>query len=431
MFILATRLPSQWFGGQVSIQAQALEEGNSLDRTVFLILILLACQTLISRGFNWKGIFARNTVLCLFVVYTLCSVLWSDFAFIAFKRWFRDLGNYLVILVILSSPMPLEAIRTVLRRLCYLLLPLSIVLIKYFPQIGRAYDSWTGTTMYLGPTTSKNGLGAICLVSGLFLIWDIVMRWPDRRERATKRILAVNCVFLAMTLWLLSIANSATSRVCLLMACIVIIVSSSRWHRRHPSILKILLPAVFCVYLILAFAFDLNGQFAGAVGRDPTLTDRTLIWKRLREINNSPLLGTGYESFWLGERLKLIWMEFGQINEAHNGFLEVYLNEGMIGLIILAIFILASYWAICRGVALSSGQDSLNLAVWLVVLFYNMTESAFMCHFIWIVFLLATINTGVKRAERVIGVRARKPADGTLLVGASVQGMGVSSFRFG
>ena len=42
-----------------------------------------------------------------------------------------------MILVALSDPRPLEAVRAVLRRLCYLLISLSVVLVKYYPEIGR------------------------------------------------------------------------------------------------------------------------------------------------------------------------------------------------------------------------------------------------------------------------------------------------------
>ena len=135
MFIVGSRLPSQWLGVQTGQAAQALEEGNPVDRTISSVLILLAIGILMSRSFEWGSFFSRNFALMAFLSFALLSVCWSDFPFIAFKRWFRDLGNYLVILVALSDPRPLEAVRTVLRRLCYLLIPLSILLIKYYPHI--------------------------------------------------------------------------------------------------------------------------------------------------------------------------------------------------------------------------------------------------------------------------------------------------------
>ena len=105
LFIVGTRLPSQWLGGHVGQAAQALEEGNPLDRAVSSLLILLAIGVLTQRSFRWEAFFSKNLALTAFLSFALLSVIWSDFPFIAFKRWFRDLGNYLVILVPFSDPL--------------------------------------------------------------------------------------------------------------------------------------------------------------------------------------------------------------------------------------------------------------------------------------------------------------------------------------
>ena len=228
MFILGTRLPSQWLGGQVGQVAEALEEGNPLDRTIFSVLILLAIGVLTSRSFKWGDFIGRNIALTTFLLFALVSVVWSDFPFVSLKRWFRDLGNYLMVLVVLSDPRPLEAVRTLLRRLCYLLIPLSIVLVKYYPEISRQYDSWTGSFSDAGPTTGKNLLGLLALISGLFFFWDTVTRWSERKDRRTRRIILVNVAFIGMTLWVLNIANSATCRVCLVLGCLVIAAAHSK-----------------------------------------------------------------------------------------------------------------------------------------------------------------------------------------------------------
>src|ERR1017187_10027621 len=60
MFILGTRLPSQWIGGDVRQVAQSLEEGNPLDRAVSSGLILLAIGILTSRSFRWDRFLAQN-----------------------------------------------------------------------------------------------------------------------------------------------------------------------------------------------------------------------------------------------------------------------------------------------------------------------------------------------------------------------------------
>jgi exopolysaccharide production protein ExoQ len=413
MFIVGSRLPAQWLGGSLGTAAGALEEGNPTDRTVFFILILLAIGILMSRGFNWGEFIFRNVALVGFVLYALVSVLWSDFPFVSFKRWYRDLGPYLVMLVVLSDPHPLEAIRTLLRRLCYLLVPLSIVLIKYFPYLGKHYSEWTGAAEYAGVTTGKNLLGIVCLFSGIFFFWDTVTRWSDRKERRTKRIIIVNIALIGMTLWLLNLANSATSRVCLVMGIMVIVAARSRWAKRHPGFLKVLIPASFFLYLILAFGFDLNGDLAGAVGRDPTLTDRTAIWKLLLSMHTNPVVGTGYESFWLGPRLQTIWQAFGLINEAHNGYLDVYLNMGIIGLFLLTWFLIAAYWTICKRIKSSSALASLSLAIWTILLFYNVTEAAFKGGLLWMALLLGALVITERAGDQVRDVAAFDHAGAT------------------
>jgi exopolysaccharide production protein ExoQ len=391
MFILGSRLPSQWLDGQVVISLQAMEEGNPLDRIISSSLILMAIGVLVSRSFKWDAFFAKNLPLTAFLCFALMSVLWSDYPITSLKRWLRDLGNYLVILVALSDPRPREAIQTLLRRLFFLLIPLSIVLIKYYPNIGKSWDLWTGVAEYSGVTTSKNMLGVLCLVSGLFYFWDTVARWSDLKERRTKRIILVNVVFIAMTLWLLNLSSSATSRVCLAVGCLVIAAAHRKAVKRRPVLLTGLIPAGICGCLVLALGFwaDISAG-AGFVGRDPTLTDRTKIWSFVLSMKTSPLLGTGYESFWLGPRLQWIWQNagLGQINEAHNGFLEIYLNLGLIGLSLLGWFLIASYRTTCMRFRRLSSFGSLSLALWTTLLFYSITEVGFRSGLIWLTFLL-------------------------------------------
>jgi len=405
MFILGSRLPSQWLGLTSGVVAQTLQEGNPLDRTIDLLLILLAIGILISRSFNWGSFFTRNLALMAFVAFGLLSVLWSDFPFVAFKRCSRDLGNYLVVLVVLSDSCPLEAIRAVLRRLGYLLIPLSVVLIKYYPGIGKSWDPWTGSAEYSGVTTGKNMLGVLCLVCGLFFFWDTVTRWADRESRRTKRIILLNVAFIAMTLWLLHMSNSATSSVCLVLGCLIIAAARSKAVKRCPALLTVGIPVGICLYLTLAFGFgvDVKDAVAQAVGRDPTLTDRTKIWSFLLSMKTNQVLGVGYESFWLGPRLEWFWQNagLGHINEAHNGYLEMYLNLGIVGLFFLGWFVIASYRTISRRLALSS-LGPLRLSAWTIILFYSVTEAGFRSGLMWLTFLLGAIAVPERASDKAL-----------------------------
>ena len=429
MFIMGSRLPSQWLGVQVGSQAQAMEEGNPIDRTIFFGLMLVALGILISRSFKWDTFFARNLALMAFLLFALISVVWSDFPLVAFKRWFRDLGIYLMVLVVLSDPRPLDAVRTLLRRLAYLLIPLSIVLDKYFPGLSRIFDPWTGIGMYVGATTGKNLLGLDALLCGLFFFWDTVTRWSDRKDPRTKRIIRVNVGFFAMSLWVLNTANSATCRVCMVLGCLVVAAAYSKFFRRHPGFLKVLIPSTFVLYLLLAYGLNLNGAMAGAVGKDPTLTDRTKIWAFLLGMHTNPLIGTGYESFWMGPRLEWFWDHagVGHLNEAHNGYLEVYLNLGIIGLLLLVGFLIASYKKICKQLTTAPSLASLGLAVWSIMLFYDVTEAGFRSGLIWLAFLLVGLSVPGRAEDRVVGVAALDSARNPMRFPAASVGNGWSA----
>ena len=211
IFIVGSRLPSQWLGGELGRVAEDMEQGNALDRSIYSLLILLAFGILVSRSLEWGKLFTANVALTAFLSFALLSVLWSDFPLVATKRWFRDLGIYLAILVALFNRHPFEVVRTLLRRLFFLMIPLCILLNKYYPGLAREFDPWTGQGYFIGATTSKNGLGVLCLVSGLFFFWDTLTRWGGRKERRTRWIIGVNVALLAMTLSLIRDAGSATS----------------------------------------------------------------------------------------------------------------------------------------------------------------------------------------------------------------------------
>lgn len=407
MFIAATRLPSQWLNpnAEMIISAQGQDQGNPTDRLVYTTLIVLAISILAARRFPWGLFFQRNLALTAFLLFCLLSLTWSDFPLVAFKRWFRDLGDYVVLLVVLSDPQPLESVRTTLRRLCYLVIPLSVVLVKYYPALAIHYSYWTGAPEYVGAATSKNTLGGICLISGLVFCWDTVLCWPDRKKKRVRLALVINVLLLAMVLWLLHLSNSATSQVCLALGCGVIVVSRTQWAKRHSQLFKFLMPACFLVYLTLDLVFDMNGQMVAELGRNPNLTGRTEIWKTLLSMHTNPVLGTGYETFWMGPRLERIWQQSGHINEAHNGYLDVYLNLGLVGLVLLVFVLVSAYRNMCRGLDQRSSIAVLGAASWTLLQFYSVTEAAFMNGTMWMTFILGTVVI-----PRTVKSRARAPA---------------------
>jgi exopolysaccharide production protein ExoQ len=413
MFIMASRLPSQWIGRTDASMATAVMDGSPLDRGIFLVLMALAIGALAGARLEWAALVARNSALASFLLIALLSVIWSDYPFVTFKRWFRDVGMYLMILVVLAHPRPLDHISTFIRRLSYFVVFLSIVLIKYYPALGISYDLYSGAPEYAGATTSKNMLGAVCLVSGIFFFWDTLRRWPERQLPRIKTTLFVNVTMIALTLWLLMLSNSATSKGCLLIGCVVVAMLNGKWIRAYPRAGKALIPVTLSLYVVLELVFDLSTIIAEFLGRDPTLHGRTGIWAALLAVENNPLVGVGYQSFWLGDRLAAVWRSLGAVNEAHNGFLEVYLSLGGIGVALLGLILVASYWRLVKELAVSQPFSSLGLSMWSVMVVYNLTESAFPASLLWAVFLICAIAvplSTVEAASRMAQTAAKSKA---------------------
>ena len=400
--IAASRLPSQWLQLQTDSASAAMQEGNGFDRIVLSALMAMAIWILVARRFKWGEFFLRHWTLMALLAFALFSAFWSDFPGITAKRWFRDLGNYFVVLVALTDPHPAESVRTILRRVAYLLIPLSIVLTKYFPELGKQYDTWSGMGYYIGVATSKNMLGALCLVSAVFFFWDSVSRWPERRQKRTKRILWINALFLAMTARMTQLAHSTTSDVCIALGCLVILAAHMKFFRRRPGVIKFLVPATFVLYLVIDFGVGLGGSLAQALGKDATLTDRTKIWAFLLNMHTNPIIGTGYQSFWLGDRLMDFWQNsgLGHLNEAHNGYLEIYLELGLIGCVLTVGFLIASYRSICTRFSRQSELATLGIAMWLVLVFYNMSEAAFEGGLLYSVFLFGALTQSRRLTAR-------------------------------
>jgi len=122
-----------------------------------------------------------------------------------------------------------------------------------------------------------------------------------------------------------------------------------------------------------------------------------------------PLIGMGYESFWLGPRLERVELLIDQmINQAHNGYIEIYLNLGWIGIALLVIVLLTAYRRVITGLSLKLPLAGLWLGYFIVAVAYNFTEAGFkMTHPVWISFLsVAMVNPYVLRTDNLAPMTA-------------------------
>jgi exopolysaccharide production protein ExoQ len=389
LLIGSSRPVTAWF---VNLQTGSnYEDGSPLDRTILTILLSLALFVLSKRMQRVKSILRANLPIILFFLYCLASMVWSDFPLVTFKRWIRGAADVVMILVIITEPSLQDALKWLLTRVAFLLIPLSVLMIRFFPQYGRGYTV-SGTQMWTGVCTDKNGLGAICMIFGTALLWKmLIVSSTTKLKRFSNRELISKGTVFALTLYLISIIDSKTALTCFLLANTLIVLTwLSRWFRK-PTILTVtvagMIISCYCVLFL-----GIGSGALDAMGRQRDLTGRTEIWATVLPLAKNPLLGTGYEDFWMGERLETFSRNLARLNQAHNGYLEIYLNLGWIGLILLGAIIVTGYRNLMRGLRGNLEMGRLKLAFFTICLIYNFTEATFkMQSPVWIFFLWASM----------------------------------------
>ena len=372
--ILASRPFSLWFdlGGAATL------EGSPLDRAVFFALMTAACVMLARRPVAWGEVARHNWPLLLFYGYLLLSVCWAHSPLVSLRRWGKEAGNILIVLLILTERDPVQALRAVFVRCACLLLPLSVVLIRYFPDLGRRYSQHSGGLEVTGVTTQKNALGATVLVCAVVLLFD----WLERRRSRGKQAESIPSLLLpgllALGLWLLAMSQSRSSLLAFAVAALLLLSPRIPVVRGHLPRLLPLLAFGAVTLLLLESAFQWTRPAVAELGREMTFTGRTEVWRELLALRTDPLIGTGFMSLWDDpahrERLPK-WVAFS----AHNGYLEVYLAGGAIGVLLLGLLLGSTALRLHRALARPTPWAVAGAAVFAAALLANGAESHFAC----------------------------------------------------
>lgn len=378
MFLAGSRFLSQWLsglnlyrGGGSALGGAA--EGSPIDMPAFLLLMVLSVGVLLQRKLSWARIVADNKALAVFYLFGFVSILWSESPGVALKRWLKSLGTVSMALVILTDRNPYKTYRQIITPLGIVLLLLSVLFIKYYPELGRSYHS-TGTQMLTGVTTQKNSLGELCMLVGLYVSWNLLhIRRHDMGAGHRYRWPASACL-LGTIAWLMALADSATALVCLAVGVAVHVLARIPIVARRPLRLVAVLAFVIGAYGVLQLTFDVNTVLLGLLNRRPDLTTRVPMWEDILSVAENPLIGFGWQSFSLTEQHRTIVAKW-QVISTHNTYLDLYLNLGLIGLALYATLWATGLWNASRLLAKSYEEAVLRISFLVVVALYGWTET--------------------------------------------------------
>ena len=159
------------------------------------------------------------------------------------------------------------------------------------------------------------------------------------------------------------------------------------WLLRKP--IKVLLTGGILLASVLGsvtvYTYAHAGEIAFALldrlGKSTTLSGRGPLWFLcLKYISDRPWFGYGYSAFWLGadgQYSSQIWKILRwEVPHAHNGFLELCLDIGIIGLILFLCVYFAALAQSIKALRRARSQESMWTLMFLVFLFAaNLSEN--------------------------------------------------------
>lgn len=379
-------------------------DGSIIDRTVYFVLCLIGLHILSRRNIEWRPIFRENRWLIVLFLFMLLSVAWSDYPWVSIKRLVKSFTAVVMALVVLTDADAFTAIDSILRRGAYLLVPFSIIVIKYFREIGVQYD-WSGTGVsWCGLSTSKNTLGQLAMTSALCFVWSIARNWKKKRPWAI-----FDYLYLAMSLYLLKGSDDALSVTSLSVFGVGFFIFLISFYLRNKPPVASRALTVSCVFILGILSIllvhtlspfrqdSILGTVIRGLGRDMTISGRTDIWTDVLKVaSRNPLFGVGYGGFWIGRTANIPWDEqlSWVLGEGHNGYLDAYLQIGLIGVLLVLAVAFSARPRIIQSFAADFEYGRYRMTFLVVILFVNLTESTFLRgeHSLWFLFLLSVIS---------------------------------------
>ena len=337
-----------------------------------------------------QGIWS-NPLLLLFPVLCLVSVMWSIEPGPTLRHALQYLYTTLIAFWI-GSRFTLPSLFATLAAVLLCCILVSLV----GPQIGLfdgfKQDEYVGAVRYFtGLYTQKNIMGVVLVYAALAtLVCGVV---TDRRVWSLVIVLALAPIVI--------MTKSTTGLLMYLLACsfVGVLWFLKAGKLRLPFVISLVVVTLGVVFFAIASDANLVEQFLGALGKDTTLTGRTVIWGQGSELFwQHPWLGLGYQAFWespayANEVMLIRAAVLESIGGFHNGYLETAVAMGGVGLVAYCTMLLAALIAAGRGLAVATTPISLGAfyVIALIVLRTFTESAAFFQHDLEYILLIAVV----------------------------------------
>jgi exopolysaccharide production protein ExoQ len=368
------------------------------DRIIFRLLFTVTyIVSLFLITLRWKKagyVFSRDKFVWLLLLVSTLSIFWSLDSDITIRRVFGLTGTMIFGLYLASRYTLKEQL-----QLCAYMLGISafmcLVFAVLFPQygIGSAGDP----TAWRGIYPQKNVLGKRFVLSAAIFLFLATTNRENRRFSWLGYMISGVLVLLS---------KSATSLGNLIMITAVFLTYDRILRLNYKTMIPVI---TFLSTVSIAFYIWFTSQadtVLGTVGKDTTLTGRADLWPAvLNMIEKKPWLGYGYGAFWIGDTSEAsIVLQAAQWDapNAHNGFLDLWLALGLLGLLVFLIGFVINFLRAIYLFRQNQASEHLWLLVYLTfIILSNLTETTLLEQnsLEWILYVSAILSSKVSRAN--------------------------------
>lgn len=319
---------------------------------------------------RWRGVARMAAKMILFTALAglaIASFVWSVDPLLSLRS-----GGYLLVntlfIYYLVQRFSLDGLMRLMMGLGVVVAVLSVATAIVLPEY--AWSIAESHWVLQGAFIAKNQLGniAVLLLTPALFVRSVRPGW---------RALYI-VVFLILIVLSFSVQAWAAALFCLCVAATRVLIR--RLNHRDAVWLGYvtLLPVLAGVLALTTYWTDI----LGFLGKDPTLSGRTIIWNAvLHSVAKRPLLGWGYNAFWqgfTGESAEVLLRVHFAVSQSQDGPLEVLLGLGGIGLGLVAATLVRALWNVLRCFRSGAGDGGAwYLLIILLTLYYGIGEATF------------------------------------------------------
>jgi exopolysaccharide production protein ExoQ len=366
----------------------------SLQQSIFFLTYFISLFLLTIR---WKkSIFtlSKDPTIWLLMLIAVVSVVWSFEPAVTRARSIALVGTSLFGLYLAAR----YSMREQLQLLGWsfaLIIIMSFGFAILIPNYG-IMTSGVHAGAWRGIYVHKNVLGKVMGVGTLVFVL-LAMDAKQNRWFAW--------MGLGLSFCLLFLSKSSSSMINFLTVIALIpVYYTFRW--RYYLMIPTVIAIVTGGGLLSMWLNQNSGILLGSIGKDPTLTGRTDMWPYIMEmIWQQPWLGYGYNGFWgdWNSPGAYVWYAVKwEPPNSHSGFLDLWLDFGFVGVIILGI---GFCQALGRGL-IWLRTDKYWASFWAVLyltylILGNLTESSLVIRndIFWLLYITASFSLATNSSK--------------------------------